>query len=398
MTYFAFYIFKFVLDSQNKTMTKSKRLLTLALTSAISFPVFAQNSKIDYKIEGKISGLTSGKIYLRYLEDGKRITDSTLLNNGIFEFKGQVSEPSGAVLTYSDGETKNKRNQDSKSIYLENGVIKVDGSTNLKESVVSGGLNNKDNNALQLALKPSKEKTQTLISNYYALSKEEQSDTAKTGPLERQIDEQENLQKKQYLAFIQTHKNSFVALDAVKNYAGYTIDFDDVNPIFSSLSTPIKNSVAGKSFDEKLKKVEKISIGRIAPEFTQNDTNGHPFQLTSLRGKYVLIDFWASWCGPCRAENPNVVKAYNEYKDKNFTILGVSLDQPNGKEKWINAIHKDQLYWNQVSDLQYWNNEVAQLYAVQSIPQNFLLDPSGKIIAKDLRGADLENKLASLLK
>jgi peroxiredoxin len=132
--------------------------------------------------------------------------------------------------------------------------------------------------------------------------------------------------------------------------------------------------------------------------FTQNDTLGKPVSLASFKGKYVLVDFWASWCGPCRRENPNVVKTYNTYKDKGFQILSVSLDQPGAKDKWIKAIHDDNLTWTHVSDLQYWDNEVAKQYGIQAIPANFLLDPDGKIIAKNLRGEDLAAKLSTVLK
>jgi peroxiredoxin len=134
----------------------------------------------------------------------------------------------------------------------------------------------------------------------------------------------------------------------------------------------------------------------MAMDFTQNDTLGNPVSLSSFKGKYVLIDFWASWCGPCRQENPNVVKAFNNYKDKGFTVLGVSLDQPNAKDKWMKAIHDDNLTWTQVSDLKFWGNAVAVQYGIQAIPQNFLIDPQGKIIGKNLRGEALNKKLETL--
>lgn len=139
------------------------------------------------------------------------------------------------------------------------------------------------------------------------------------------------------------------------------------------------------------------SVGSMAMDFTQADTSGVPVKLSSFRGKYVLLDFWASWCGPCRMENPNVVEAFNKFKSKNFTVLGVSLDRPGNKDAWVQAIKDDNLTWTHVSDLQFWQNQVAQMYKVGSIPQNFLVDPSGKIIAKNLRGAALEEKLCEVL-
>lgn len=151
----------------------------------------------------------------------------------------------------------------------------------------------------------------------------------------------------------------------------------------------------GKILQEQLATAKMNAIGTAAIDFTQQDTSGKDVSLSSFKGKYVLIDFWASWCGPCRMENPNVVEAYKKFSNKNFTVLGVSLDR--ARAPWIQAIKEDNLTWTQVSDLQYWNNAVARLYNIQSIPQNFLIGPDGKIIAKNLRGTALESKLCELL-
>ncbi len=142
--------------------------------------------------------------------------------------------------------------------------------------------------------------------------------------------------------------------------------------------------------------VAKPAVGDIAPELTMNDVNDKPFSLSQLRGKYVLVDFWASWCAPCRDENPNIVAAYNQFKDKNFTVLGVSLDK--NKQAWIDAIKEDKLNWQQISDLQYWSSAATPLYGLDGIPYNVLIDPQGKIIAVHLTGNALHNKLAEVLK
>jgi peroxiredoxin len=171
---------------------------------------------------------------------------------------------------------------------------------------------------------------------------------------------------------------------------------ENLTSIYSDLAPSAKKGPFAEFIDKTIASSAFGQIGSVLPDFTQNDVNGKPFTLSSLKGKYVLVDFWASWCGPCRAENPNVVKAFNKFKAKGFTVLGVSLDQD--KAKWLEAIKKDALAWNHVSDLKYWNNAVAAQFGIQSIPASFLIDPTGKIIARDLRGADLDKFLETNLK
>jgi peroxiredoxin len=204
--------------------------------------------------------------------------------------------------------------------------------------------------------------------------------------------------RQQEITFIKAHPDYVVSVDALKDALGYLPD--DIRiyyNLFNGLNKAVKKSKEGLVLRKTINGFMAVRIGAEAPLFQSPDTAGNTISLKDLRGKYVLLDFWASWCGPCREENPNVVKAYEQFKDKHFTVLGISLDKSDKRDAWIKAIKDDGLVWSHVSDLKFWNNEVAKLYSIRSIPQNFLLDPQGKIVAANLRGEELFRKLQELI-
>ncbi|RAJ08625.1 peroxiredoxin [Chitinophaga skermanii] len=244
------------------------------------------------------------------------------------------------------------------------------------------------------------QKLATCQQNYYDAQKAKAKyDTIGLGEWRYEMKLLKNKRKAQEITFIKKHPGYMVSIDALKDVIGHLPeDIVAYNHLFQGLKKNVRQSEEGVNLKKTIDQFMTVRIGAMAPLFEAADTSGQMVKLSDYRGKYVLIDFWASWCGPCREENPIVVKAYQEFKDKNFDILSVSLDQAGKKAEWIAAIHKDQLDWQHVSDLKYWNSEFAKLYMVKSIPQNFLLDPKGKIIAKDLRGEALATKLEELLK
>jgi thiol-disulfide isomerase/thioredoxin len=194
--------------------------------------------------------------------------------------------------------------------------------------------------------------------------------------------------------YVKEHNNTVVAAYLTLVQLASQIDGSELDSIVAKFPAEINNSEYVIKLKEMADGMKKTAIGAVAPDFTMNDPAGKPIQLSSLRGKVVMIDFWASWCAPCRQENPNVVKLYQQYNSKGFEIIGVSLDRT--AEEWVRAIKDDQLSWLHVSDLQFWQNSAARLYSVNSIPQTYLLDKDGKIIAKGLRSEQLAAKLNEL--
>lgn len=376
----------------------------LLILLALPFCALAQDKAKTFKLSGKTKNLANQAdwVYLQFRSDGEWKMDSAQVKKGKYMFTGKVEEPTQGRLRvkYIDGiegeKVKLVSSRDMTSVFLESGKIKVTSVDSFSNVKVKGSDAHNEFSKLELATKPFTERMEPLIAQYREYAKAK--DSKNQSKIEEQLDAIDNEMKEQvYAEFVKKNPNSPLGLYALQRYAGWDINADKVEPLFNALSDANKNYPSAIDFKENLEIAKKTGIGKMAMDFTQNDTLDNPIRFSSFKGQYVLIDFWASWCGPCRAENPNVVRVFNKFKDKNFHIVGVSLDRANQKDKWIKAIHDDKLAWTQVSDLKFWDNEVAKQYGIKAIPQNLLVNPEGIIIAKNLRGEDLEQKLGEFI-
>jgi peroxiredoxin len=373
-----------------------KKLLFLLALSVIAFSSKAQ--KVTIAGNAQFSAPVQ-MVYLSFRAGDEYITDSVKPVKNAFQFSEKVAEPTLASLRFrfAAAEKEERPRMEGMQLFLEPGNINVSIKDSVSNAKVTGSKSQQFFEVLNDAEKPYNEKSVALNEKYRQFSKDKNEEGIKSviKEFDSLFDEKN---EKVYHNYLNAHPESPIALYVLNQYAGYDIDPKKVEPLFESLPAATRQLPSAVAFKERIETAKKTAIGAYAMDFTQNDTLGKPVSLSDFKGKYVLIDFWASWCGPCRAENPNVVKAYNNYKDKSFTVLGVSLDQPGKQQAWLNAIHKDSLTWTHVSDLKFWDNAVAKQYGIRAIPQNLLLDPSGKIIAKNIRGDELTAKLAEIFK
>lgn len=334
-------------------------------------------------LAANITGLKDSLVVLYYKTASGEHKDTVPVKDGHFTWTGNVPEPAKVFMMTKTGYAE---------FYVENKKMTLQGTADkLDELHMTGSPVQAESEAFDKRMKPLEDQQMPLYQEYAKVKGDDEA----TAKIDDQIDEFRKKTRAMRAAYIRTNPDSWLSLGMVTAMSDMG-SFASVKEAYEMISPAKRNSWTGKQVAERMAVLKRSAIGEKMKDFAQADTEGKEFSSSQLRGKYVLVDFWASWCGPCRAENPNVLKAYNAYKDKNFTVLGVSLDDK--ADRWKKAIQEDGMPWQQVSDLKGWKNEVSEYYGIRGIPSNFLIDPNGVIVAKDLRGIALHRKLAEVIK
>jgi thiol-disulfide isomerase/thioredoxin len=344
--------------------------------------------KNSYELTGAFKGELPEQVFLNKVVNNKfEAIDSAIVKEGQFKFAGKVTSPEMFYLTFGE--------QQNVPFFVENTAIEIAGHIDsLQNTVISGSASNDLHKKFQDSQQDWDKKIRAKYGEFTEVKAS--GDETLAEKLYAEVDSIYTASQEDIKAFVKSNTNSPVSAYIIRRNLIHSLDLAGLEELTNALNPELKDNIYVGQLMERINTLRNLEPGKEAPLFTQNDTAGNPVSLESFRGKYVLIDFWASWCGPCRRANPHVVELYKKYNSKGFEILGVSMD--SDKNKWLQAIANDKLTWQHVSTLEGWNNPVAKPYGVNSIPHTILIDPYGKIVKRGLGHEELAEKLAEIFK
>ncbi|MCK5822654.1 MAG: AhpC/TSA family protein [Bacteroidales bacterium] len=362
-----------------------KKIFFIAIIVLLIFS--CQNNEKNFTINGVVNSTDTGKVFLQAVVDNKlQDIDTAEIKNGVFAFSGKVNDPELYLIKIGN-------KTDLLPFFVENSEISVKiNPDSIGDAVIEGSQSQKVFHSFSKGVEKYQKKENNIYAQYQNIRKTASKEML--DDLEKLYDSIYEQQQVFVKDFVLENNNSVVSAYIILRHLIYQLDVDSLQKITNSLDPLLSESKYVKKLYQRIELLRTVAIGQPAPEITLNDTAGNPISLSAFKGKYVLIDFWSSWCSPCRDENPNIVKAYKTFNSKGFEVFGVSLDTK--KENWEKAIKDDGLTWTQVSDLKGWKCAAGKLYAVNSIPHSVLIDKQGIILANDLRGEDLTKKLIEI--